>query len=45
MSLPVRTPARLKRDAAEHAAFAALRLDAAVVAAYGLILPLPMLRA
>jgi methionyl-tRNA formyltransferase len=45
LGLPVRTPARLKRDAAEHAAFAALGLDAAVVAAYGLILPKPMLDA
>ena len=45
LGLPVRTPARLKRDAAEHAAFAALGLDAAVVAAYGLILPRPMLEA
>ena len=32
-------PARLKRDTAAQAAFAALELDAAVVAAYGLILP------
>ena len=45
MGLPVRTPARLRRDAAEHEAFAALDLDAAVVAAYGLILPPPMLAA
>ncbi|MBB5688922.1 methionyl-tRNA formyltransferase [Roseomonas alkaliterrae] len=45
LGLPVRTPARLKRDAAEHAAFAALGLDAAVVAAYGLILPKAMLDA
>jgi methionyl-tRNA formyltransferase len=45
LGLPVRTPARLRRDAAEHAAFAALALDAAVVAAYGLILPKPMLEA
>ncbi|MCW8086376.1 methionyl-tRNA formyltransferase [Sabulicella glaciei] len=45
MGLPVRTPARVRRDAAEHEAFRALRLDAAVVAAYGLILPLPMLEA
>jgi methionyl-tRNA formyltransferase len=45
LGLPVRTPARLKRDAAEHAAFAALGLDAAVVAAYGLILPRAMLDA
>ena len=33
LGLPVRTPARLKRDAEAHAAFAALDLDAAVVAA------------
>jgi len=45
LGLPVRTPARLKREAAEHAAFAALGLDAAVVAAYGLILPRAMLDA
>ena len=45
LRLPVRTPARLRRDAAEQAAFAALDLDAAVVAAYGLILPKPMLEA
>jgi methionyl-tRNA formyltransferase len=45
LGLPVRTPARLRRDEAEHAAFAALDLDAAVVAAYGLILPKPMLDA
>ena len=36
--IPVRTPARLK-DEAEHRSFAALELDAAVVVAYGLILP------
>ncbi|MEN0076965.1 MAG: methionyl-tRNA formyltransferase [Paracraurococcus sp.] len=45
LGLPVRTPPRLRRDAAEHAAFAALDLNAAVVAAYGLILPAPMLAA
>ena len=45
LGLEVRCPARVKRDAAEHAAFAALALDAAVVAAYGLILPAPMLAA
>ena len=45
LGLPVRVPARLRRDPAEHAAFAALGLDAAVVAAYGLILPRPMLEA
>lgn len=45
MGLAVRTPARVKRDVAEHAAFAALDLDVAVVAAYGLILPPAMLGA
>ncbi len=45
LSLDVRTPVRLRRDAAEHTAFAALDLDAAVVCAYGLILPAPMLAA
>ncbi len=45
LGLPVRTPARLRHGAAEHAAFAALDLDAAVVAAYGLILPPAMLAA
>ena len=43
MGLPVRHPASLKRDPAAHHAFAALALDAAVVAAYGLILPAAML--
>ena len=42
--LAVRAPARLL-DAAEPAAFAALGADAAVVAAYGLILPKPVLDA
>jgi methionyl-tRNA formyltransferase len=42
--LAVRTPATL-RDADAQQAFAALDLDAAVVAAYGLILPEPILRA
>jgi methionyl-tRNA formyltransferase len=45
LGLPVRTPAKLRNDAAEHAAFAALALDAAIVAAYGLILPPAMLGA
>ncbi|MCA3309271.1 MAG: methionyl-tRNA formyltransferase [Roseomonas sp.] len=45
LGLPVRHPTRLKRDEAEHAAFAALDLDVAVVAAYGLILPKAMLEA
>jgi methionyl-tRNA formyltransferase len=42
--LPVRCPATL-RNQAEPAAFAALGADAAVVAAYGLILPRPILTA
>ncbi len=45
LGLQVRTPARLKRDEAEHAAFRGLELDAAIVAAYGLILPQAMLDA
>jgi methionyl-tRNA formyltransferase len=45
LGLPVRTPARVKRDTAAHEAFAALELDAAVVVAYGLILPAAMLNA
>ncbi len=45
LGLKVRTPARVRRETAEHEAFAALRLDAAVVAAYGLILPPAMLGA
>src|SRR5579862_9496994 len=45
LGLEVRTPARLRRDEQEHAAFAALGLDAAVVAAYGLLLPPAMLGA
>ncbi|MFQ3667070.1 MAG: methionyl-tRNA formyltransferase, partial [Sphingomonadaceae bacterium] len=44
LGLPVRTPARL-RQAEEQAAFAALDLDAAVVAAYGLLLPRAILAA
>jgi methionyl-tRNA formyltransferase len=42
--LAVRCPASL-REEAEQAAFAALEADAAVVVAYGLILPLPVLDA
>jgi len=42
--LEVRTPASLK-GAAEQQAFAAVGADAAVVVAYGLILPAPILRA
>ena len=45
LGLEVRTPARLRHDIAAQQAFAALELDAAVVAAYGLILPQPMLDA
>lgn len=41
--IPVHTPAKL--DAAEQGKFRALALDAAVVAAYGLILPKPVLEA
>ena len=42
--LPVRTPVSLRNGEAQ-AEFAALALDAAVVAAYGLILPKPILEA
>jgi methionyl-tRNA formyltransferase len=42
--IEVRTPERLK-DTVEHEAFAALDLDAAVVVAYGLILPREILSA
>jgi methionyl-tRNA formyltransferase len=45
LGLPVRTPTRLRKDEAAQAEFAALDLDAAVVAAYGLILPPRMLSA
>jgi methionyl-tRNA formyltransferase len=45
LGLPVRTPARLKRDETAWADFAALNLDVAVVTAYGLILPPAMLAA
>ena len=44
LGLPVRHPLRL-RDPAEQAAFADLRADVAVVVAYGLILPQPVLDA
>ncbi len=43
LRLPVQTPARLRGEPAEQTAFASLGLDAAVVAAYGLILPQAML--
>ena len=45
MGLAVRTPTRLRTDLAAQQAFAALDLDIAVVAAYGLILPQTMLDA
>ena len=45
LGLPVRTPARLRKDHAAQQDFVALDLDAAVVAAYGLILPPAMLEA
>ncbi len=45
LGLPVRTPLRLRKDAAAQAEFAALDLDAAVVVAYGQILPRAMLEA
>jgi methionyl-tRNA formyltransferase len=44
LGIPVHTPVRL-RDADAQAVFAALDADAAVVAAYGLILPPPVLAA
>ncbi|HYJ82825.1 MAG TPA: methionyl-tRNA formyltransferase [Allosphingosinicella sp.] len=44
LGIEVRTPRSLK-DPDAQAAFAALKLDAAVVAAYGLILPKPILEA
>jgi len=44
MGVEVRTPLTL-RDPAEQEAFRALELDVAVVAAYGLILPVPILEA
>ena len=45
LALPVRTPRRLRHDGEAQAAFAALALDIAVVAAYGLILPPAILSA
>lgn len=45
LGLPVLTPARLRKNLEAQATFAALDLDAAVVAAYGLILPPAMLAA
>ncbi len=45
LGLPVRTPEKLRRDAGEHVYFGGLALDAAIVAAYGQILPQVMLDA
>ncbi|MBM3731912.1 MAG: methionyl-tRNA formyltransferase [Acidimicrobiia bacterium] len=44
LGIPVRTPKSL-RDGTEQESFARLKADAAVVAAYGLILPRPVLEA
>jgi methionyl-tRNA formyltransferase len=44
LGIPVRHPATLKDEAVQHE-FAALALDVAVVVAYGLILPKPILAA
>ena len=44
LGIPVRTPKSLRKDEAQ-AEFAALQADVAVVAAYGLILPQPVLDA
>lgn len=45
LGIEVRTPSQLRKDLAAQAAFAQLNLDVAIVAAYGLILPQPMLDA
>jgi methionyl-tRNA formyltransferase len=45
LGLPVRTPVSLRREPAAQEEFAALDLDAAVVAAYGLLLPAAVLAA
>ncbi len=45
LNIPVRTPRSFKKDADARRDFAALKLDAAVVAAYGLILPQEVLDA
>ncbi|MCE2565956.1 methionyl-tRNA formyltransferase [Komagataeibacter sp. FNDCF1] len=45
LGIPVRTPLSLRRNVEEQAYFRGLDLDAAVVAAYGLILPEAMLDA
>ncbi|MGZ8345293.1 MAG: methionyl-tRNA formyltransferase, partial [Allosphingosinicella sp.] len=44
LGIEVRTPLSLK-DPGAQAAFAGLKLDVAIVAAYGLILPAPILEA
>jgi methionyl-tRNA formyltransferase len=45
LKIPVRTPLSLKKDAEARKAFAELKLDVVVVAAYGLILPQEVLDA
>jgi methionyl-tRNA formyltransferase len=45
LDLPVRTPNRLRNNIEEQKYFTGLDLDAAIVAAYGLILPSPILAA
>jgi methionyl-tRNA formyltransferase len=45
LGLPVRTPKRLRGNAEEAEFFQSLQLDAAIVAAYGLILPVAFLAA
>lgn len=45
LRIPVRTPAKLRKNQGEIDRFKALDLDAAVVAAYGQILPATMLKA
>src|SRR6187401_1832591 len=45
LGLPVRHPKSLKKNAEARAEFAALKLDIAVVAAYGLLLPKEVLEA
>jgi methionyl-tRNA formyltransferase len=45
LNIPVRTPLSLKKDAAAREEFAALNIDIAIVAAYGLILPQTVLDA
>jgi methionyl-tRNA formyltransferase len=45
LGLPVETPASLRNSAEVQSAFAAYQADAAVVVAYGLILPKPVLDA